>query len=41
MCILIETVTDYEVSCFSIVLVVVVEEYVFLDAVNIAFNVGV
>ena len=41
MCILIETVTDYEVSCFSIVLVVVVEEYVCLDAVNIAKYVGV
>ena len=41
MFILIETVTDYGVSCFSIVLVVVFKEYVYLDGVNIALYVGV
>ena len=41
MYILIKTVTDHEVSCFSVVLVVVDEEYVCRDAVNIALYVGV
>ena len=38
---MIETVTDYEFTYFSFVLVVVIEEYVCLDAVNIALYVGV